>query len=426
MAPVLGRRHGRVPLSAHDIALAIFLLTYGGVALGEIPGLAVDRTGFALLGAIAMVATGVLTVPQAALSVDLPTILLLYALMVVAAQLRLGGFYTWVALRVAGLTRRPRRFLFVLMAVSALLSAVLVNDIICLAFTPVVAVSLLRAGLNPVPFLLGLALSSNIGSAATIIGNPQNMLIGQVGGLGFGRFALWCGIPSALALLAAYGLVMVFYRGRHFAEPAMSPPAEAGAWPDLDRHQAAKGLLATVVLVLLFFTHIPREITAMAVAGLLLCSRSMRTRRVLGLVDWHLITLFIGLFVVIAGLETTGLPARALDALRARGADIGNPYVLALASAALSNLVSNVPATMLFVKLLRPDSPVPWYVLALATTYAGNLVTIGSIANLIVIEQAKRFGIRISFRQHAAIGIPVTLASLAILAGWIWLQRFVR
>lgn len=400
-------------------ALIIFAVTYIGVALGRLPGLALDRTGMALLGGIAMVVAGVLTEREALWAIDFPTLGLLYALMVLSAQLRLGGFYTRVALAVARLMDRPGRFLLILMAVSAALSAILVNDIICLAFTPVLAVSLLRSGLNPVPFLIGLAVSSNIGSAATIIGNPQNMLIGQVGRLHFGRFLLWCGPPSLLALLAAFFIIAWLYRGRlRAAAPASARAAEDG--PEFDRHQAAKGVAATAVLVALFFTPIPRELSAMAVAGVLLCSRRMQTRWILDLVDWHLITLFAGLFVVIRGIEAAGLPERMLAALQGQGLDIRQPGLLTLVSAALSNLVSNVPATMLLVKFMDPADPVPWYVMALAMTYAGNLLTIGSIANLIVIEQARPYGIEIGFREHARAGIPVTIVSLLITLGWIW------
>jgi Na+/H+ antiporter NhaD/arsenite permease-like protein len=404
------------------VALIIFAITYLGVALGRIPGLALDRTGIALLGGIAMVVAGVLTEQEALHAVDFPTIGLLYALMVLSAQLRLGGFYTWVALAVARLMKRPHRFLLAVMLVSAALSALMVNDIICLAVTPVLAVSLLKSGLNPVPFLIGLAVSSNIGSAATIIGNPQNMLIGQVGRLHFGRFLLWCGPPSLLALLAAYGIIRWIYRGR--LKSTKGVPADPAAdWPAFNQHQATKGLIAVVVLVALFFTPIPREFSAIAVAGVLLCSRKMQTRWILDFVDWHLITLFVGLFVVIRGAEAAGLPEQALAALQRVGMDIRNPGLLTVVSAALSNLVSNVPATMLLVKFMDPANPVPWYVLALATTYAGNLLTIGSIANLIVIEQARPYGIVIGFREHARTGIPVTLVSLAVTIGWIWWRR---
>ncbi|HEY8240946.1 MAG TPA: SLC13 family permease, partial [Kiritimatiellia bacterium] len=289
-------------------ALIIFVLTYIGIALGEVPGLALDRTGIALLGAIAMVAAGVVGEREAILSIDTPTILLLYSLMVVSSQFRLGGFYTHVAGRLTALLDRPRMFMLAMMSVSAVFSALLANDIVCLAFTPVLAVALLRNGLNPVPFLLGLAMASNIGSAATIIGNPQNMLIGQVGHLHFGRFFLWCLVPSALSLAAAYGLLVRMYRGRWAAAPGQPPTVAGDDWPAYNARQSFKGLAVTVALVALFFTPVPRELSAICGAGFLLCSRRMSTRSLLGLVDWHLITLFCGLFIVIHGIEVTGLP----------------------------------------------------------------------------------------------------------------------
>jgi Na+/H+ antiporter NhaD/arsenite permease-like protein len=399
--------------------VVIFVLTYLAVAVGDIPGLALDRTGMALLGAIAMVACGVLTTDQAVLAIDFPTLLLLFGLMVVSTQFRLGGFYTQVALQLTRWMDRPRAFLLAVMLASAVLSALLANDIVCLAFAPVLAVALLKRGLNPLPFLLGLALSSNIGSAATIMGNPQNMLIGQLGRLHFGSFLLWCTVPSVLSLLAAYGLLSWMFRRRWMGG---TPQAEVIAtWPAYDSHQSRKAWLVTAALVALFFTSIPRELTAMVAAGLLLCSRRMSTRSMLGLVDWHLITLFCGLFVVIRGLETTGLPERMVDWLASHGVALTNVYTLAGVSVLLSNLVSNVPATMLLAKFVDPAQPTAWYVLAVSSTFAGNLFTIGSIANLIVIEQSRLYGIRIRFWDHVRVGLPVTLISLVILVVWMML-----
>lgn len=404
------------------IALVVFLVTYAGIALGRVPGLMLDRTGIALLGAIGMIITGVLSLSEAVRAVDFPTILLLYALMVVSAQLRLGGFYTWVVLRTIPLLERPRLYLLATMFLSAFLSAILANDIICLAFTPVLAVSLLRAGLNPVPFLLGLALSSNIGSAATIIGNPQNMLIGQIGQLGFGPFLSWCAPPAVISLGVAYGLMCFVYRSDLRCRGAeVAAPAEP-AWPAFNSWQSTKGLAATGVLVALFFTSIPRELSSIAIAGVLLCSRKMESRHILGLVDWHLITLFCGLFVVIEAIARVGLPSTVVEGLTGAGIELGSPVVLTAVSALLSNLVSNVPATMLLTRFLDPSMRVQWYTLAVSSTFAGNLIVIGSIANLIVIEQARSYGIAISFGEHARIGIPVTLTSLLILVGWLWVM----
>ncbi|HEX9653782.1 MAG TPA: anion transporter [bacterium] len=401
--------------------LFIFLITYFGVAVGGIPGLKIDRTGIALLGAIVMVVTGGLTTEQAVFAIDVPTILLLYALMVVSAQFRLGGFYTYVALKVAAFVNHPTKFLGLVMLVSAVLSAVLANDIVCLAFTPVLTVALIRAKRNPVPFLIGLAVASNIGSAATIIGNPQNMLIGQLGKLDFAEFFVWCAVPSLLALVSSFFVIRIL-SGKEMSESYTVTSSDAASWPPFNRHQSTKAIALILILITLFFTAIPRELSAIAIAGVLLCSRSMHTRAILGLVDWHLITLFCGLFVVIKGLELTNLPASSISWLNALGIDLGNLYLLTAVSTLLSNLVSNVPAAMLLIKFLDPTNPVQWYVLALSSTFAGNLITIGSIANLITFEGAKEYGVNISFKQHARLGVPITLASLAVTLLWIWMM----
>jgi len=400
-------------------AIIIFVVTYAGVAMGSFPGLALDRTGFALLGAIAMVTTTVLSTRQAINSIDVPTILLLYSLMVISAQLRLSGFYTRLAFSITRFTRPPWKFLLAMMITGAVLSAVLANDIVCLAFTPVICLSLIDADINPVPFLIGLAAASNIGSAATIIGNPQNMLLGQVGGLDFAGFFLFCFIPSLVSLAAAFFIIYYLYRNKFFVAAAGKIRERRRPWPEYNKHQAQKGTAVVVLLLILFFSPLPRELSALALAGFLLCSRSIHTRAILGLVDWHLITLFCGLFVVIAGIETTGLPALLVNYLDQAGINIHNLFNLTFISSILSNMVSNVPATMLLVKFLETSNPVQWYVVALASTFAGNLITIGSIANLIVIEGAREYGITLSFKEHARAGIPITIASLIITLLWI-------
>jgi len=401
-------------------AAAIFCLAYLGIALGKIPGLNIDRVGFALLGAICMVVFRVVTPESAFKSIDLPTILLLYSLMIVSAQLRLGGFYTWIVLKIVPCYTQPKLFLLAAMLVSALLSALLANDIVCFAFTPILALSLIEAKLNPLPFLLGLAVSSNIGSAATIIGNPQNMLIGQTGHLDFAHFFSWCAPPSLLALFVSYLIILWIYRKRMF-DPGRAASVEHDRMlQPFKRWQTSKGILAVLTLVVLFFTSIPREISAIGIAGVLLCSRRMKTRDITGLVDWHLITLFCALFVIIHGVSQSGYLDAVMNRLAGMGMDLHSLPVLTGISVILSNLFSNVPAVMLLIRFLDPLEPAQWYTLAAASTFAGNLFLLGSIANLIVVEQASRFDIRISFWQHAAVGIPVTLTSLSILIVWIF------
>ncbi|OGQ98814.1 MAG: anion transporter [Deltaproteobacteria bacterium RIFOXYD12_FULL_55_16] len=398
-----------------DPAVLIFIFTYLGVALGRIPGLMLDRTGIALLGAIAMIVSGAVPLGEAMAAIDLPTIILLYALMVLSAQLRLGGFYTWVIARTTSLLERPRLFLFSSMLTAALLSSLLANDIVCLAFTPVLCGILLQKGLNPLPFLLGLAAASNIGSAATIIGNPQNMLIGQVGRLDFGRFLLWCGPPTLIALAGAYLILCRLYKNIFAASMPPRSMAQTPEWPEFDAWQSAKGLIAVLILVGLFFSPIPRELSAITVAGVLLCSRRMHSRQIMELVDWHLLTLFCSLFIVVHGLSSRNIPGLVMESLASQGLTITNLFALTGISALMSNLVSNVPAAMLLVRFLDPGVPQQWYVLALSSTFAGNLIIIGSIANLIVIEQARKFKIEISFKEHVRAGIPITIFSLLVL-----------
>jgi Na+/H+ antiporter NhaD/arsenite permease-like protein len=397
------------------LAITIFCLAYFGIALGKIPGLVVDRVGVALLGAIAMVVFGVVTIEGAVGSINLPTILLLYALMILSAQLRLGGFYTWMALKILPYYTHPRLFLLMTMLVSAFLSALLANDIVCFAFTPILALSLVEAGLNPLPFLIGLAVSSNIGSAATIIGNPQNMLIGQTGHLDFANFFFWCGPPSLLSLLASYLIILCIYRG-NFSGPKKEMD-ERERQP-FNKWQTSKGIFAILILMALFFSSIPREFSAIGIAGVLLCSRKMKTRDIMGLVDWHLITLFCALFIIIHGVSQSGYLDLAVNRLSNVGMDLHVLPILTGISAIFSNLFSNVPAAMLLINFLDPLEHAQWYTLAVSSTFAGNLFLLGSIANLIVVEQAANFDIKISFVQHATVGIPVTLVSLLILLGW--------
>ncbi|MBN2419361.1 MAG: anion transporter [Deltaproteobacteria bacterium] len=404
------------------IVLSIFILTYIGVAFGGVPALTLDRTGIALLGAIAMLLFGSLTLNQAVAAIDFPTILLLYGLMIISAQLRLGGFYTFVAKGITFFMKQPGIFLGILMATSALFSAVLANDIVCLAFTPVLCVSLLRAGLNPVPFLIGLAVSSNIGSAATIIGNPQNMLIGQIGHLDFGAFIWWCLPPSLISLAVGYGIILLMYRDRLTNPLINRNDTASGHWPDLNKWQSTKGLTAVIILIILFFTPVKREISAIGIAGILLLSRKMKSREIMHMIDWHLITLFCALFIIIQGISIAQIPDSIMAFMENKGVDPGNPYILTVISTILSNLVSNVPASMLLLRFLDQGNLLQYYTLAASSTFAGNLITIGSIANLIVIEQAGNYGIHIGFREHAKTGIPVTLLTIAVLIFWIFMN----
>jgi len=343
----------------------------------------------------------------------------------VSAQMRLGGFYTAVTRRVASLPLGRNALLGAIIGVAGALSAVFSNDVICLAMTPVVAQLCLKRRLNPVPFLLGLACAANIGSAATLIGNPQNMLIGSVLQLPFGGYARQALPPVVLSLLLLWAwLVWGPNRENPGAVSAALPvdlpegdgPLQA---PAFDAWQTAKGLTVATALMLVFlFTDWPREVAALVGAGVLLLSRRLHSSDVMGFIDWQLLVLFTGLFVVNHGFESTGLAAQAVAWLAAQGVHLADPGVLLVAGVGLSNLVSNVPAVMLLLPHLNgPDAGV---MLALVSTLAGNLLLVGSIANLIVVDLAQKSAVAIDWRMHARVGLPVTLLTLAVV--WAWLR----
>jgi Na+/H+ antiporter NhaD/arsenite permease-like protein len=407
--------------------VAVFAVVYLGMFLGGLPRLKLDRSGVALLGAIAVIGLSGLPVEDAARSVDLPTIVLLFAFMVVSAQMRLGGFYGAVTRQVGALPLSRNGLLAALIVVAGALSAVFSNDIICLAMTPVVARLCLQRGMNPLPFLIGLACAANIGSAATLIGNPQNMLIGSVLQLPFGGYARQALPPVAIGLV----LLWLWLAHGPGARTASAPP-RAGAplaaavsdvppqEPPFDPWQTAKGLAVAIALMLIFlFTDWPRDVAALVGAGLLLLSRRLHSSHVLGLVDWPLLLLFMGLFVVNHAFETTGLAAQAVAWLGTQGVHLVEPGPLLVASAVLSNLVSNVPAVMLLLPHLGGSGASAGVMLALVTTFAGNLLLVGSIANLIVADLARQQGIEIDWKRHAVTGIPVTLMTLVVVWGWM-------
>lgn len=428
----------------------VFGVTYVGIALGRFPRLVLDRTGIALLGAIAMLVIHGISVREAALHIDYETMLLLFGLMIFSAQLRVAGFYVWTGRFLTKLTDRPKRLLAGLIGVSALLSALLANDIVCLAFTPLLCQALLDAKKDPIPYLLALATSSNIGSAATIIGNPQNMYIGSVAGLPFGHFLL----VMTPVVLVALGLcwvftVVIFRRRLHSSFSAQdsglstqhslhagdtlaptSLPLQMAA-PERDLYLITKTLVVLGALVAFFLYKTGpgasewRAIAALAGAGILLCSRRAKAAKLYQLVDWNLLLLFMGLFVVNGAMKERHLTEQAFSAIAAQGLRLDEPFALSGATVILSNLVSNVPAVLLLEPTVSAaGSAKLWYLLALVSTWAGNLTLVGSIANLIVAESASAYGVNVSLRVYCILGTPLTLVTVALGTAWLMILSF--
>jgi len=399
--------------------LTVFVLVYAGMVLGRIPRLGVDRTGIALLGAIALLATGEVSIERAVEHVDVPTLALLFGMMVLSAQLRLGGVYSAVTARAGARAHAPERLLALLIAVVGPLAAVFTNDVVALAVAPVVIDLTRSRGLDPVPYLLAVACAANVGSAATLVGNPQNILIGQTLDLSFVEYLLRGGVPAALGLVVVWAVVALVHRGRWSAPAGVTPagaaPPGATARPPFSRWHATKGLgLAALAMVAFLWGAWPRELVALTAAALVLTSRRFHSRDMLGLVDWQLLVLFVGLFVVNGALADSGLVSRAVEGLASAGVDLGEAGLLFAASVVLSNTVSNVPAVMLLLPLAEGTRD--GALLALSSTLAGNLFIVGSIANIIVVEQAALRGVEVAWRTHARVGVPVTVLTLVLAA----------
>lgn len=403
----------------------IFAVTYILLAIGRVPGLALDRAGIAILGAVALLALDALSLSDAIRSVDFATIVLLYSLMIVSANLRLAGFYALAAQRVLRWTDRPFVVLTALVLASAILSSLFANDIVCLAFTPILCEALLAAGRDPLPYLIALATSSNIGSVATLIGNPQNMYIGEAGRLSFGHYSLLLSPVAAVGLVLNVLVVAFVYRrsllgrvpgpdGARLTEAALSPV-------EIDRGLILKTLLVTAGLLGAFLLAERREVWALVAAAVLISSRRLTLRKIHALVDWNLIALFLGLFVVIGALKHRALLQPILAEAGAQGLDLREPWTLTGASLVLSNLVSNVPAVLLLQNAADGAGWRWWYILAASSTLAGNLTLLGSIANLIVAEQALPFGVRMGFWSYARVGIPLTILTLFLATLWLTL-----
>ena len=396
--------------------ILVFLATYLGMAFGSVRGLKLDRTGIALLAVVVLLLSGKVGVKAMGSSIDVPTLLLLFALMIVSAQFQLAGVYGTVAARVAAASGSPRRLLALVIVVAGGLSAVLANDVVCFAMTPIIAEGIRRRGLDPRPYLLGLVGAANAGSAATLIGNPQNILIGQVGGLDFWSFLAACAVPAALSLAVVHVTLCLVWKRELAAAPG---ELDTGHLPHLNRWQAAKGIGALVGLLLLFAAPLPREVGAMVIAGLLLASRRMSSREMIGLVDWHLLLLFACLFVVTGAFADTDLARQWMEGLAEHGLFPDNLRAMLPLALAASNTIGNVPAVMLILAVWPTPDAGALTGLALLSTLAGNFLLVSSMANIIVAERAAAAGARLSFGDFARAGIPMTLATMAIAMAWL-------
>ncbi len=397
------------------LALTIFLGTYLVLAIGRFPGLRIDRTGAAIIGASLMIGCNVLTFDEAVRAIDHPTLVLLFGMMIVVANLRLSGFFRMVSAWAVRHAHRPLTLLAAIVLVSGVFSAFFVNDTMCLVLTPLVLEVALTLRRNPLPYLLAVAMASNAGSVATITGNPQNMMIGSLSGIDYRQFT------AALAPVAIIGLLLTFaviallfpkeFRGRQRVELGELRVR-------VNRVLLWKAAVVSLGMIVFFFWGWPVATVAIVAGALLLITRRVKPEKVYHEIDWSLLAMFAGLFIVVAGVEKTSLEQDLLAfASRFR---LDRIAVLSTFSAVLSNIVSNVPAVLVFRPIVPrlADPRLGWLTVAMSSTLAGNLTVLGSVANLIVVQRARR-DIHISFWDYCRVGVPLTVLSLA--AGTAWL-----
>lgn len=407
-----------------DLTLLIFLSVYVAMGFGKLPGFKIDRTGSALVGALAMLSIGSISSQAAWNAIDYKTIGLLFGLMIVSGAFAVSGFYGWAAHKVATLNVNPAKLLAVFIMVSGILSSILTNDVVVVAMTPLLVSITLVRGLNPIPFLLGFCFAANAGSVGTLIGSPQNMIAAQALDVSFVELLKVAGLPAIISLFIVWGVICFLFRGKWETKQSASHAHAPMSLPQLNLIETLKASVVTVALVVLFIIDIwPQELVALAAAGILLINRKIASNDVLKEVDGNLILLIMGLFIVNAAMAATGLPQTLLADLKHLGMDLNDPLSLYATGAALSNIVGNNPTVMLLVPYLDAgaDANALCAALALGTGFSSNMVIFGSLAGIVVVEQAKSCGVEISFMDFAKAGFPVSVICLILAGLWIYL-----
>jgi len=437
-----GRRYiPKDPEVALAPAIIVFAVTYVLIATQRLRWIRVSRPAAALLGAVAMVVVGGLGLEGAYRAVDMDVMVFLFGLMLLVAQLERAGFFEWAARRVAAGAGTPGRLLVAVVFVSGILSSLFVNDTVCLVFTPVVLSAARRLEQPPVPYLLGLAMGANVGSALTFTGNPQNMLVGVASGIGYGAFALRMAPVVLVGLMLTAAVLWWLHRDRLGpAAPADGKGAAGGGGTGAEERTAAEapglsdprragwclGLFGAAVVAWVAGLSLP--LVALAAGALSLVVAGESPGPTLARVEWSLLVFFAGLFVVTGGLEATGIlevVTRGARGVLGAGGGLREAGVVSGAMLVLSNLVSNVPAVLMWRTVVPqlPDPRFVWEVVAMSSTFAGNFLLIGSVANLIVAERAEARGVRLGYWEYARTGIPVTLLTLGWGVAWLALVR---
>ena len=386
--------------------------------LGKSPLFRVDRAGGTIIGAVAMIGTGVLSFTEATAAVDYKTIIILFSMMIVVANLKLAGFFELMGNIVCQRVNTKQQLLGAIILTSGIMSALVINDIICLLFTPVVLLICKKAQCNPLPHLLGVAVASNIGSAATLLGNPQNILVGSLSGMPFITYFITASPVAVIGLLTAYLAIAYYYRQELDGSCSTVLVIES----NIHRYLIVKSLIVLLLVLIAYIIGYDLALVSSLGGALLLITRRVKPNKVYASVDFNLLVIFIGLFVIVAGVESSGLTTYVFNQLGF--ANLDNVGVFAAVTLILSNLVSNVPAVLLMKFMIHPINGEYWWkALALFSTLAGNLTITGSIANLIVVEIAKGEHVTITAWEYFKVGFPLTIVTTTFGVLWLYVVK---
>jgi Na+/H+ antiporter NhaD/arsenite permease-like protein len=404
-------------------AVIIFIITFLGIIYTRLPKVNIDRPSAAFFGAVAMILFGVLTFEEAVLAIDFNTIALLLGMMIIIVVLELDGFFTFIAEKTISLSKSRNQLLIIIVFVTGIASAFLVNDAVVLLFTPVIIQICRSAKINPIPYLIAEILASNVGSAMTITGNPQNILIGMQSGIPYTYFLLHLLPVSLIGMILIILLIKPFFRNEFKNENHLVFQGE-----EFNYHFKSMKISVPIfigIILLFFFSHtfnISIPLIALAGASLILILGKIKPSKVIKEVDWVLLLFFAGLFIVVHGIEKVGVLDQFIDNTPISNNLEGIVSLHAL-SLVLSQIVSNVPFTILMLPILKSaSSDLLWLSLASAATLAGNATIIGAVANLIVIEVAKKYDIEIGFWQFFKVGFLITVITLLLSVLILFLQ----
>lgn len=400
----------------HDVqelvAGVILLATLIVFTLGKSPIFRVDRAGISIIGASLMTGFGILSIDEAVQAIDVKTIVVLFSLMVVVSNLKLAWFFTYIGKVVFTHIHTGKALLLAVIFISGGLSSIVINDIVCLLFTPIIIMICLKVKVNAIPYLLAIAMASNIGSACTFIGNPQNVLIGNLSQVSAVTYFLSTVPISFLGLIILY-LIIVF---KYNKDLSLNFNYNNDNNSVVHKYLLSKTIIVLALIIIFYLLGFDLSLTASLGAAFLLINVRIKPNRVYEDIDFNLLIMFIGLFIIIAGVEKSGL----LDLINSflPSEYMKDITIFSIMAIILSNIVSNVPAVLLLRYYISIDEQILWQILALLSTIAGNLTVFGSIANLIVIEIAKKHGIKIKSNQYFKIGFPLTILLSIISILW--------